>query len=99
MTHRRRGTMATQRPARYAKQLGGHWAGKGSVEDEAGVTLIRFDSGQVVSLTPQESALAIEVTVPDGVDADRFATVVAEHLVRFGRRDELVVEWQESPPA
>ena len=99
MTQRRRGTMATQRPARYAKQLGGHWAGKGSVEDEAGVTLIRFDSGQVVSLTPQESALAIEVTVPDGVDADRFATVVAEHLVRFGRRDELVVEWQESPPA
>lgn len=98
MTQRRRGTMATQRPARYAKQLGGHWAGKGSVEEEAGVTLIRFDSGQVVSLTPEDSALAIEVAVPDGVDADRFATVVAEHLVRFGRRDELVVEWQETAP-
>jgi hypothetical protein len=57
MTPRRSGTTATQRPARYAKLLGGHWAEKRSVEVAAGVILIRFDSGQVVSRTPEESAL------------------------------------------
>ena len=99
MTQRRHGTMATDRPARYAKQLAGHWAAKGSVEEDAGVTVIRFDTGQVVTMTPEPSALAVEVSVPEGADADRFATVVADHLVRFGRRDELVVQWQEPPPA
>ena len=63
------------------------------------MTVIRFDSGQVVTMTPKESVLAIEVDVPDEADADRFARVVADHLVRFGRRDELVVQWQDVPPA
>lgn len=95
---RRQGTMATDRPQRYAKQLAGHWSGKGSVEADAARTVIRFDSGQVVTMVPNAGALAIEVSVPDGMDADRFAQVVADHLVRFGQRDELVVTW-EGPPA
>ena len=91
----RHGTMPTDRPERYAKQLAGHWARKGSAGEEDGVTMIRFDSGQVVELRPGAGALAITASVPDDGDPDGFAQVVAEHLQRFGTRDELAVEWQE----
>jgi len=95
----RHGTMATDRPELYAKQLAGHWARKGSAGEEDGATVIRFETGQVVRMRPDAGLLRVEASVPDGGDADRFATVVADHLVRFGRRDELVVQWQEPPPA
>lgn len=90
----RHGTMPTDRPERYAKQLAGHWARKGSSGEEDGVTVIRFDSGQVVELRPEPGALRITASVPDDGDPDRFAQVVAEHLQRFGHREELAVDWQ-----
>lgn len=92
----RHGTMPTDRPERYAKQLAGHWARKGSAGEEDGVTVIRFDTGQVVELHPEAGLLRITASVPEGGDPDRFAQVVAEHLQRFGHRDELAVEWQEA---
>lgn len=90
----RQGAMPTDRPERYAKQLAGHWAAKGTVTTEGETTIIAMDSGSVVRMTPRAGALDLEISVgPDG-DADRFATVVAEHLQRFGQRDELQVTWQ-----
>ncbi len=90
----RHGTMATDRPERYAKQLAGHWARKGSAAEEDGATVIRFDTGQVVELRSESGLLHVAASVPDGGDPDRFAEVVAEHLQRFGHREELVVDWQ-----
>ena len=55
------GTMATDRPERYAKQLAGHWSAKATVTEDG--------------------------------DLDRWAQVVADHLQRFGQRDELEVVW------
>ena len=92
----RHGSMTTDRPARYAKQLAGHWARKGIAAEEDGATVIRFDTGQVVVLRSEPGRLRIEASVPDGADADRFAQVVKEHLERFGKRDELDVVWDES---
>ena len=89
----KRGTMATDRPERYAKQLAGHWAKRGSSEEADGVVVLRFDSGQVVEMRPTQGALEVTVTVPEGGDVDRFAEVVAEHLARFGQREELDVVW------
>jgi hypothetical protein len=90
----RHGSMTTERPERYAKQLAGHWARKGSAGEEDGATVIRFDTGQVVVLRAEPGVLRIEASVPDGADADRFAHVVKEHLERFGQRDELDVTWE-----
>lgn len=97
MTDSRHGSMPTDRPARYAKQLGGHWASKGTVDQSDEATVITFDSGQVVSMTPQPGRLDITITVPPEGDADRFAEVVAAHLERFGQRDELHVQWESAP--
>ncbi len=89
----RHGTMPTDRPERYAKQLAGHWARKGSAGEEDGATVIRFDTGQVVELRTGPGLLRIAASVPDDGDPDRFAQVVAEHLQRFGRGHELAVSW------
>lgn len=93
----RRGSMTTDRPERFAKQLAGHWARKGTAGEEEGATVIRFETGQVVVLRPEPGLLRIEASVPDDRDPDRFARVVKDHLERFGQRDELDVVWDESP--
>ena len=90
----RHGAMATDRPERYAKQLAGHWARKGSAGEEGDATVIRFDTGQVVELRPEPGVLRISASVPDDGDPDRFAQVVADHLQRFGHREELTVSWE-----
>ncbi len=90
----RYGTMRTERPERYAKQLAGHWARKGSSGEEDGATVIRFETGQVVVLRSEPGTLRIESSVPDDADPDRFAQVVKDHLERFGKRDELDVVWE-----
>ena len=87
------GTMATDRPERYAKQLVSHWSERGPVSTEAGATIQRWNTGQVLVLRPIEGALEVEVSVPDGDDAARFAQVVKAHLERFGQRDEVNVVW------
>lgn len=87
------GSMATTRPERYAKQLVSHWSKRGPVTDEDGATVQRWDTGQVLRLTPGDGVLEVEVTVPEGADSARFAQVVKEHLERFGTRDELDLVW------
>jgi len=87
------GTVATNRPERYAKQLASHWATRGTATDEDGATVLRWETGQVITMRPAEVALEVEVSVPDEGDVDRFADVVKDHLERFGQRDELDVVW------
>jgi hypothetical protein len=89
------GSMAAERPGRYAKQLASHWATRGPVTQEDGATVLRWTTGQVISMRPVEDALVVEVSVPDDADLARFAQVVKEHLERFGRRDELDVVWDD----
>ena len=91
----KRGTMPTDRPERYAKQLASHWAQRGEQVEDGTSTTLTFDTGQVVVLSPAADRLDLEVSVPeDGeLDVDRWAQVVAEHLQRVGQRDELQVTW------
>lgn len=92
----RHGTMATDRPERYAKQLAGHWSTKTTAEESDGATVLRFEQGQAVELRPAADRLDLVVSVSDEGDLDRFAQVVADHLVRFGAREELSVVWEPS---
>lgn len=102
------GTMPTERPARYAKQLASHWSGRGTETEEDGATVLRWPTGQVIVLRPQEGALRLEVGLTDDAvtpargdtpsqpaQLDSFAEVVARHLERFGARDELHVVWDD----
>ena len=54
----------------------------------------RWGTGQVIVLRPADRVLEVEISVPDGDDAARFAQVVKAHLERFGQREEsLNVVW------
>jgi len=87
------GSMATDRPARYAKQLVSHWSERGPATVEDGATVQRWDNGNVIVLRPADGVLEVEVSVGPEGDAERFAQVVKDHLERFGSRDELNVVW------
>ena len=89
----KQGTMATDRPERYAKQLAGHWSEKATVTQDAGATTLVMGNGNAVALRPADGRLEIEASVPEGGDLDGWAQVVADHLQRFGQRDELDVVW------
>jgi hypothetical protein len=88
------GSMATDRPARYAKQLFGHWSERGPVTEEDGATVQHWKDGRTITLRPEDGELAIELSVPADGDVDAFAEVVARHLERFGTREELSVVWE-----
>ena len=85
--------MATDRPERYAKQLASHWSEKATGSEDSGTTTLVMGNGSTAALRPVDGALEVDVTVPDGGDLDRWAQVVADHLQRFGQRDELEVVW------
>ena len=85
------GFSATDRAARYGKQLvahmgrkhGGTWS-----EDDAHGTIDLGDGR--AELTATDAGLTIMV---EGEDLDRLEDVMARHLIRFGERDELTITW------
>lgn len=84
-------SIATDRPARYAKQLVSHLTRRATGEwnDAEGRGWLDFGGGRA-ALIAKGAALDIDV---EGDDVERVENVVGRHLVRFGAKDELVVEW------
>jgi len=96
MTARSEALVATDRPARYGKQLVAHLGrrngGEWSESDQSG--WIDFASGRAqLSCAPDGLRLSVE---GDQDDLDRLEDVVGRHLARFGTRDELHVRWSRS---
>lgn len=98
-------TVTTDRPGRYGKQLAAHLGRRvsSSWDDDGGRGEITFAYGRA-ELTAQEGALLLFVqgspdAEPDlqgAAGLDRLEDVVGRHLVRFGAKDELVVQWLRS---
>ena len=86
-------TVATERAARYGKQLASHLGRRASAEwdEQAGTGWIDFGETRA-ELSAASDALDIRLWAePDAVA--RMEDVVGRHLVRFGARDELTVQW------
>jgi hypothetical protein len=86
--------VATDRPHRYAKQLASHLGRRAetSWDEETGEGRLVLQNGTGV-LTATEGALLLSVEA-EAEHLARLEDVVGRHLVRFGNRDELVVEWR-----
>lgn len=86
--------VTTDRPARYAKQLASHLGRRAqtSWDEETGVGGIVFENG-TGTLSAAEGALLLSVETDPG-NLEFLEGIVGRHLVRFGTRDELVVEWR-----
>lgn len=85
--------VSTDRPARYGKQLAAHLGRKieASWSEETGRGELSFRAG-TATLVAEPDALLLTVEGAAG-DLAGLEDVVGRHLVRFGTRDELVVEW------
>jgi hypothetical protein len=86
--------VATDRPQRYAKQLASHLSRRSqtSWDEESGEGTITFSDGKG-TMTAAEGALLLTVDADDE-HLEIFEGVIGRHLVRFGTKDELVVQWQ-----
>ena len=96
---RQRAIVATDRPARYIKQLGSHMGRKlGTAELPDGIRLT-FDGifRGYGDLRETDGALVMEVRAESDELAAGLADVLDRHLVRFGERDELVVTFEAVP--
>lgn len=85
--------VATDRAARYGKQLVSHLGRRATAEwdEQAGTGWIDFGETRA-ELEAAADALDIRLSAePDAVA--RMEDVVGRHLVRFGARDELTVQW------
>lgn len=81
------GTFPTDRPERYAKQLAGHWADKGTITETADGIRFEMRRGGIAVLRPQPGALRVEAETPE------FGQVVKAHLERFAQREGVVLTW------
>ena len=86
-------TVATDRAARYGKQLVAHLGRRVTAEwdEQTGTGWIDFEESRA-ELSAGPEALDIRLSAePDALA--RMEDVVGRHLVRFGARDELTVQW------
>jgi uncharacterized protein len=86
-------SVPTDRPGRYGKQLASHLSRRTESEwdDAAGRGWVALGAGRA-ELHASEGALDMRIEADDA-ELARFEDVLGRHLVRFGAKDELVVQW------
>jgi catechol 2,3-dioxygenase len=97
---RSRADVATDRPSPYLLQLAKHFRHKLDVAFDEREATIPFAFGRAeLHAKPDENVLVIEAVAATPAELERVEQVTGSHLVRFGRRHELAVEWtrQEAP--
>jgi hypothetical protein len=87
-----RADVVTDRPARYAKQLVSHLGRHTPPVEEADGHRLTFGDGSCL-VTAGEQTLVLLATAPDPESLARVEDVVGRHLIRFGEKDELSVDW------
>ena len=86
-------SVRTDRPARYGKQLAGHLSRRTETgwDETAGRGWVAIGDGRA-ELVAADGALEMRIEA-DEAQLPRLEDVLGRHLVRFGSRDELVVQW------
>jgi uncharacterized protein len=84
--------VSTEKPVPYMRQLCKHFGHKvdAAFTDDSGY--INFEAGRC-DLRAGDGELFLTVTADSEENRERLRNVVGSHLERFGRRDELGVNW------
>lgn len=83
----------TQHASRYLQQLCKHWSHKMETEFDPLHGRIVFPSGALTLLSANPTHLSISIDADDDETLSRLETVVADHIRRFGFREELEFNW------
>lgn len=86
-------SVATAAPERYAKQLASHLGRRCEVHDDPAGTRLVLNDGECL-LQPGDQVLELRASAPEIAGLDHVTHVVGSHLERFGRREELRVDWR-----
>lgn len=86
--------VATDRADRYRKQLASHFGHRVEVREEPDATVLVWGPGSTTTLTTTEQALVMVAQADDAEGLARVQDVTGRHLVRFGEKDGLVVDWE-----
>ena len=84
--------MNTTKASRYLKALCNHFDRKANARYDDSSGHVQFPFGEC-TLRATEDALLIQVVAESETMLARVKHVVADHLVRFGVNEELVVNW------
>lgn len=96
---RQRAVVATERPARYVKQLASHMGRKIDTEELPTGMRLTFNRDGIfrgygdLLIDDENQALVMEVRAVDNEKATGVAGVLERHLARFGEREGLVIEF------
>src|SRR4051794_27788543 len=88
-------SVATDKPARYAKQLVAHLGRKLTFTWSDGIASAPIGAG-TGSLTAGDGVLTLVATARDREPLTVIQDGLGRHLERFGQRDGLVVAWNEA---
>ncbi|HEY3725855.1 MAG TPA: DUF2218 domain-containing protein [Solirubrobacteraceae bacterium] len=88
-----RAEVATEKPVPYMRQLCKHFGHKNEASFDDHNGYIQFDFGRC-ELQARGSRLELVVSAADQEAQERMERVIGSHLERFGKRDELQVDWQ-----
>ena len=91
--HLSRAAVATDAPARYAKQLVAHLGRKVAFTTE-GTTSTATVDGLTLAITVADNMLNLAVTATDEAAVTRGEHALGSHLERFGARAGLTVAWR-----
>lgn len=87
--------VATDFASRYLQQLAKHWAHRFDVRFTPEEATIALPFGRC-DLRAVPGVLTLILTPDLDADIERFKTVVADHLQRFGHRETLTFDWREA---
>ena len=93
-----RADVATDAPARYAKQLLSHLGRRVEWTTDGAVSTAEIAGGTGV-VEVADGVLRLRAQAPDAESLARVQDVLGGHLERFGQRNELVVSWQTGAAA
>ena len=87
-------SVQTDKSLRYLKALCNHFNRKVEANYSGNLGKVTFPFGQCV-MEATEDALLIDVSAANDEWFERTKFVVADHLIRFGEKDDLTVEWAD----
>lgn len=94
-----RADVATDAPARYAKQLLSHLGRRVEFVEEQSGSWTAHVLGSVARITVGDNVLVLQAEGPDEESVARIEHALGNHLERFGQRKQLTVPWQRGTTA
>ena len=88
-----RAEVPTAKPVPYTRQLCKHFGHNTDAACDEDSGHIQFEFGRC-ELLARDGVLELVVSAADEEAPERMERVIGSHLERFGKRDELSVDWQ-----